>query len=66
MRWVWIVLGILLILTGSVWTLQGLDVLSGSRMSGGTVWTVVGPVVVAAGLVLVVVGVRIRAGAKRG
>ena len=38
--------------SGVVWTLQGLDVLGGSAMSGVTLWAVVGPMVAIAGLAL--------------
>ncbi|GGM40905.1 hypothetical protein GCM10007977_047920 [Dactylosporangium sucinum] len=58
MRWVYIGVGVLLILFGGVWTLQGLDVLGGSAMSGVTVWAVVGPVVALVGIVSVVIGLR--------
>ncbi|MET7400728.1 hypothetical protein ABZS66_45340 [Dactylosporangium sp. NPDC005572] len=58
MRWVYIGLGVLLVLFGGVWTLQGLDVLGGSAMSGVTIWAVVGPIVALAGIVLLVIGLR--------
>ena len=46
-------LGVLLILMGGVWTLQGLGVLlSSSPMTGVTFWAIVGPVVALAGLAL--------------
>lgn len=60
MRWIWIVVGVIAVLAGAVWTLQGLDVLGGSGMSGKTVWAVVGPVVAVVGLVLIAVGARRR------
>lgn len=37
---------------GAIWTLQGLDVLGGSSMSGVTLWAVIGPVVAVLGLTL--------------
>jgi hypothetical protein len=58
MRWLWIVIGVLAVVAGVVWTLQGLDVLGGSGMSGKTLWAVVGPIVALVGLGLVVVGAR--------
>ena len=58
MKWVFLVVGVLLVLVGAVWTLQGLDVLGGSAMSGVTLWAIVGPIVAVAGLVLAVVGAR--------
>ena len=51
-----IVAGVLLIVVGAVWTLQGLGYLPGSVMSGVTLWAVVGPVVAVVGLVLVARG----------
>jgi hypothetical protein len=58
MKWVLLVVGVLLVVTGVVWTLQGLDYLGGSAMSGVAMWAVIGPVVAVAGLVLAIVGVR--------
>lgn len=45
-------LGVLLVAVGLLWTLQGLGYVGGSVMSGVTLWAVIGPVVVAAGLAL--------------
>jgi hypothetical protein len=56
--WLWVVIGILLVLVGGLWTLQGLNVLRGSGMSGVTLWAVIGPIVALGGLVLAVVGAR--------
>jgi hypothetical protein len=53
-------LGVLLVLVGAVWTLQGLGYLGGSAMSGVALWAVVGPVVVILGLLLAVRGARKR------
>jgi hypothetical protein len=63
--WLWMTLGLLALVLGAVWTLQGLSVLDGSVMSGVRIWAVVGPVVAAVGLILIVVGVMIRGRAKR-
>lgn len=52
--WPWLVVGVVLILVGLVWTLQGLDVIRGSAMSGSPVWGVVGPIILIVGIVLVV------------
>ncbi len=60
MRWVWIVIGALAVLSGALWTLQGLGVIGGSGMSGKTMWAVIGPIVVVVGIVLIVLGVRRR------
>ena len=58
------IVGVLLVLVGAVWTLQGLSYLPGSAMSGVTLWAVVGPVVALLGLVLLVRGLG-RRGASR-
>ena len=42
--------GVLLIAVGALWTLQGLGVVGGSPMTGVTLWVVVGPLVVVAGI----------------
>jgi hypothetical protein len=55
-RRVRMVLGGLLVGIGLVWTLQGLDLLGGSVMSGVTIWAVIGPVVAVLGLSLALSG----------
>ena len=55
-------LGVLLVLMGVIWTLQGLDVIKGSAlMSGKTLWAVIGPIVAIGGALLVARAVRDRA-----
>ena len=44
------VLGVLLILIGGIWILQGVNVLPGSFMTGQLRWAVYGAITVAAGL----------------
>jgi hypothetical protein len=56
--WLFIVLGALAVLTGAVWTLQGLGYLEGSPMTDQTLWAVLGPVLALVGLVLLVAGGR--------
>jgi hypothetical protein len=58
MKWILVVIGALLTLSGIVWTLQGLDLLGGSAMSGVTLWAIIGPITAIAGLALVLVGAR--------
>ena len=58
MRLVWLIVGILVFLVGALWTLQGLDVVGGSPMSGVTLWAIVGPIVAIIGLVVAGVGLR--------
>jgi hypothetical protein len=58
MRWSLVVIGALATVAGAVWTLQGLDLLGGSPMSGNRIWAVVGPVVAVGGVVLLGRGLR--------
>ncbi len=58
MRRAALVIGVLGVLIGIVWTLQGLNILGGSVMSGQTIWVVIGPIVAIGGLVLAVAGAR--------
>jgi len=44
------ILGVILVLVGALWTLQGLGVVGGSAMSGVTLWAIIGPIVAVAGL----------------
>lgn len=55
-----VALGVVLVLVGALWTLQGLGYVGGSPMSGVTFWAVVGPLVALLGLLLAVVGGRGR------
>ena len=54
------VLGALIALAGAVWTLQGLGYLGGSFMSGATLWAVIGPIVLLAGLAIIYLALRGR------
>ncbi|WP_199752613.1 hypothetical protein [Actinoplanes sp. ATCC 53533] len=63
--WLWLALGLLGVVLGVLWTAQGLDLLGGSVMSGVTIWAVIGPIVAVGGLVLIVLGVRVRARSKQ-
>lgn len=60
MRWVWLVLGLILVLLGAVWTLQGVGLLGGSAMTGDRTWAVVGPIVVLLGVAIAIVAARHR------
>jgi hypothetical protein len=57
---VWLILGIVLVAIGGLWTLQGIGVIGGSVMSGSTLWAIVGPIVAIVGIVLVVRSARRR------
>lgn len=58
--WPFLVPGVIMVLVGLVWMLQGLNVLGGSAMSGSTLWAIIGPIVLVAGLVLIGIGVARR------
>lgn len=60
MRWVLIILGILVVLLGLVWLLQGTNVLAGSQMSGHRRWIAIGGVLDVVGIVLIIIGSRMR------
>ena len=55
------IIGIILILLGGVWILQGSNVLAGSVMSGQSQWLYIGIVVLIVGLVALVWSWRRRA-----
>ncbi|WP_328460165.1 hypothetical protein OHA21_29085 [Actinoplanes sp. NBC_00393] len=58
--WLTMSLGLLGMVLGAVWTLQGLDFLTDSLMSGEPIWAIAGGGLFVAGLVLVVIGMRRR------
>lgn len=58
--WFGLALGILAVVVGAVWTLQGLGYVGGSAMTDERIWAVIGPIVAIVGLVLVVVALRSR------
>ena len=53
-RIVMLVIGALLLVAGILWTLQGLDIIGDSGMSGHAIWAVIGPIVAIVGAVLVI------------
>ena len=57
-RIIGIVLGAILIAAGILFTLQGAGVVGGSAMSGNSTWTVLGPIIALAGLVLLLLTLR--------
>ncbi len=54
------VLGLLMTVTGALWTFQGLGYVEGSPMTGSTVWAIIGPVLAGLGVALILVAVRRR------
>jgi hypothetical protein len=57
-RALFLVVGVLVMLAGVVFTLQGVGVFAGSFMSGVTGWAVAGPVIAVVGLVVAASGLR--------
>jgi hypothetical protein len=53
-----IVVGVVVALVGLTFTLQGLNVMGNSAMSGKTLWAVLGPVIIIIGLIVATVGGR--------
>jgi hypothetical protein len=68
MRFVLGVVGVLLLIAGTIFALQGFGVLGGSVMSGSSFWAAAGPIIAVAGLALLVGGAlrgRARSSAGR-
>jgi uncharacterized membrane protein HdeD (DUF308 family) len=57
-RIVKLVAGAVLILLGIVWTLQGLNIMGGSGMSGHAVWAVIGVIIIVVGGFIVARAIR--------
>lgn len=58
MRWIVAAVGVLVGLVGLLWTLQGMNLVTGSFMSGQKMWLVIGLVVLVAGVSLAMFGLR--------
>jgi hypothetical protein len=54
MRLTGIIIGIILILLGGLWVLQGSNVIGGSAMSGQNMWLWIGAVVGIVGIVVLI------------
>ena len=59
-RGIALVLSILMIAVGSLWTFQGLGYIEGSAMTGVELWAILGPAVAGFGLALLIVALRRR------
>jgi hypothetical protein len=57
-RWVLLGLGVLLDLVGTIWVLQGINLLPGSFMTGQPFWAGAGAVAIVAGMGLVLLAMR--------
>jgi len=60
MRFVWMIVGVLAVVVGVLWTLQGLNIVGGSAMSGNSTWAIVGPIVAVVGMLAFLFGARKR------
>ncbi|MEH1056509.1 hypothetical protein V6U89_15005 [Micromonospora sp. CPCC 206171] len=58
--WLTLTLGLLAVVVGAVWTVQGLGYVGGSVMTDQRIWAVVGPVVILIGLVVLWWGLKAR------
>jgi hypothetical protein len=58
--WLTLTLGLLAVVVGAVWTVQGLGYVGGSVMTDQRIWAVVGPVLVLIGLAGLWYGMRAR------
>ncbi len=65
MRIVLVVLGVLVLLAGAVWALQGVGLIPGSFMSNNPIWIWLGAVTTLVGLGLMAFGLRAGAAAKK-
>ena len=59
-----VIIGVILDVLGTVWILQGVNILPGSFMTGDPSWARTGVAVDAIGLALIVIGLRRMARAK--
>ncbi|HYY47836.1 MAG TPA: hypothetical protein VFA17_04040 [Thermoplasmata archaeon] len=64
MRMILVVVGVLIVLMGAVWALQGLGVILGSFMSNNPPWIGIGVATAIVGVLLAVVGIRTGPPAK--
>jgi hypothetical protein len=55
-----LLVALLMLVAGLVWTLQGLGYLAGSAMSGQQTWAIIGPAVAGLGVALLIVVTRPR------
>jgi hypothetical protein len=55
-----ILLALIMLVAGVIWTFQGLGYLEGSAMSGEETWAIIGPAVAGLGVALLIVATRPR------
>jgi uncharacterized membrane protein len=61
MKIILIIIGVLLIIMGTIWFFQGINVLPGSFMTGQIRWAIYGGATVIVGIVLIVLASRRKA-----
>ena len=61
MRIVLSIIGVLFVLAGGVWFLQGINVIPGSFMTGQTKWAIYGAICLVIGILLLVFANRSKA-----
>ncbi|WP_328605092.1 hypothetical protein OG943_34415 [Amycolatopsis sp. NBC_00345] len=57
-RWISLAVGVILVLVGAVWVLQGAGVVTGSFMTGQKLWFLIGLVAFLVGVVVVAATTR--------
>jgi len=61
MRIFMVIIGVVAILLGGLWTAQGLNLMGQTGgMNGVKIWAVIGPIVALVGLIVLIAGVRRR------
>ena len=60
MRAALLVLGVVMLVVGGVFTFQGLGYLEGSPMTGEDFWAIVGPLIAGLGVALIIVALQNR------
>jgi hypothetical protein len=58
--WLPLTLGLLAVVVGAVWTVQGLGYVSGSVMTDQRIWALIGPLLVLVGFAALWFGLRAR------
>ena len=59
--WILLIVGAVLDLLGTIWALQGINVLPGSFMTGQPFWAGAGAVTIVIGMALIIVALRQKA-----